>query len=108
MRILHEGNFNNPKVFEENNKYYSEYFSGNSGKTETKRIPTQCCRTCKYSSMYTNTQCPYSKFDNNGKIICRNNIEDDFEKFLESGQTEIEYTKESCWELYQGETIKGY
>lgn len=99
MKILHEGNFNTPKVFEENGKYYAE----------NKDIPQQCCLTCKNSGMYNNNaQCPFSKFDNNGKIICRNNIEDDFEKFIESGQTEIEYTKESCWELYQGKTIKGY
>lgn len=94
MKILHEGNFNTPKVFEENGHYYAD----------NREIPKQCCLTCKNSSMYNKgVQCEYAKFNDDYKIICRNNIEDDFESFLQSGLTEIEYQEESHWELYRGE-----
>lgn len=104
MRILHKGNFNTPKVWEENNKYYAiSYF----GRDEHKReLPEQCCLTCKYSSTYTGIKCPYSEWDKSDKRfrhICKDNIHDiesGFEKFLESGQTEDEYIKYSHWELY--------
>ena len=100
MRILHEGNFNTAKAYELDGKYFAD----------DRELPQQCCLTCKFCSMYndTQTQCEFAKFGDNGKIICRNNIEDDLELFLESGLTEIEYQKESHWELYEGETIKGY
>ena len=58
--------------------------------------------------MYTNIKCPYAELDkelNNGTCICKDNINDvegDFEKFIESGLLEDEYIKHSHWELYEG------
>lgn len=101
MKILHKGIFNTPKVYKDNGKYYAE------NHISKREIPQQCCLTCKHASMYNNyedNQCPYAKLGYDDEIICKDNIHDidnGWDKFIESGLTENEYIKHSHWELYR-------